>query len=163
MPRRGYILVNMANTFTQIHVHLVFAVKYRQAIIQQKWKNDLYKYATGIIQNNGHKLLIINGMPDHIHILIGFRTTQSLSDLVRDIKQMTSLWINENKLTGQKFAWQEGYGAFSYGQSQLPTIIKYIENQEEHHKKKTFREEYMAFLRLFEIEFDEKYIFKEIE
>ena len=153
----------MANTFTQIHLHLVFAVKFRQAQIKAEWKNELYKYTTGIVQNNGHKVLIINGMADHIHILIGFRSTQSLADLMRDIKQMTSLWVNENKLTKQKFAWQEGYAAFSYGQSQLPMIIKYIENQEEHHKKKTFLDEYKAFLRLFEVEFDEKYIFKEPE
>ena len=153
----------MANTFTQIHLHLVFAVKFRQAQIKDEWKNELYKYTTGIIQNNSHKVLIINGMADHIHILIGFRSTQSLADLMRDIKQMTSLWINENKLTKQKFAWQEGYGAFSYGQSQLPMIIKYIENQEEHHRKKTFLDEYKSFLKLFEVDFNEKYIFKEPE
>ena len=153
----------MANTFTQIHLHLVFAVKFRQAQIKDEWKNELYKYTTGIIQNNGHKVLIINGIADHVHILIGFRNTQSLADLMRDIKQMTSLWINENKLTKQKFAWQEGYGAFSYGQSQLPMIIKYIENQEEHHRKKTFLDEYKSFLKLFEVDFDEKYIFKEPE
>ena len=153
----------MANTFTQIHLHLVFAVKFRQAQIKDEWKNELYKYTTGIIQNNGHKVLIINGMADHIHILIGFRSTQSLADLMRDIKQMTSLWINENKLTKQKFAWQEGYGAFSYGQSQLPMIIKYIENQEEHHRKKSFLDEYKSFLKLFEVDFNEKYIFKEPE
>ncbi|MFN4146294.1 MAG: IS200/IS605 family transposase [Runella sp.] len=153
----------MANTYTQIHIHLVFAVKYRQAQITNDWKDRLYKYITSIIQNNGHKLLIINGMADHIHILIGFRTTQSLADLVRDIKQMSSIWVNENKLTKQKFAWQEGFGAFSYGHSQLPSIIKYIEHQEEHHKKRTFIEEYKSFLKLFEIDFDEKYLFKEAE
>ncbi|WP_064197419.1 MULTISPECIES: IS200/IS605 family transposase [Emticicia] len=153
----------MANTFTQIHLHLIFAVKFRQNLIQREWKDKLYKYTTGIIQNNGHKVLIINGMSDHIHILIGFRSTQTLADLMRDIKQMTSLWINENKLTKSKFAWQEGYAAFSYGQSQLPIIIKYIENQEEHHRKRTFLEEYKEFLNLFEVSFDEKYIFKEPE
>ncbi|MDX1943757.1 MAG: IS200/IS605 family transposase [Saprospiraceae bacterium] len=153
----------MANTYTQIHLHLVFVVKYRLGLIQKSWKDDLYKYITGIIQNNGHKLLIINGMPDHIHILIGFRPTQSLADLMRDIKQMSSLWINEKKLTLSKFAWQEGYGAFSYGHSQLKTIIQYIEKQEEHHRKRTFLEEYKEFLSLFEIEYEEKYIFKEPE
>ena len=119
----------MANTFTQIHLQLVFAVKYRQGQIQDEWKDRLYKYTTGIIQNNGHKVLIINGMSDHVHILIGFRTTQSLADLMRDIKQMSSLWINDNKLTKRKFAWQEGYGAFSYGQSQLSQIINYIKKE----------------------------------
>ena len=153
----------MPNTYTQIHIHLVFAVKFRQAQIQSDWKDRLYKYITGIIQNNGHKLLIINGMPDHIHILIGFRTTKTLADLVLYIKQMSSLWANENRLTNQKFAWQEGFGAFSYGHSQLSTIIKYIENQEEHHKKRSFIEEYKAFLKLFEIDFNEKYLFKDVE
>ena len=153
----------MPNTYTQIHIHLVFAVKFRQAQIQSDWRDRLYKYITGIIQNNGHKLLIINGMPDHIHILIGFRTTKTLADLVLYIKQMSSLWANENRLTNQKFAWQEGFGAFSYGHSQLSTIIKYIENQEEHHKKRSFIEEYKAFLKLFEIDFNEKYLFKDVE
>lgn len=153
----------MANTYTQIHIHLVFAVRFRQAQIHNDWQDRLYKYITGIIQNNGHKLLIINGMPDHVHILIGFRTTQTLADLVRDIKQMSSLWVNENKLTNQKFAWQEGFGGFSYGHSQLSTIIKYIENQEEHHRKRSFMDEYKEFLKLFEIDFDEKYLFKDVE
>lgn len=153
----------MANTFTQIHLQLVFAVKYRSGLIQESWKDELYKYMTGIIQNNGHKLLIINGMPDHIHILIGFRTHQSLADLMKDIKQASSIWTNEKGFARGKFAWQEGYGAFSYGQSQLQTVIDYIKNQEEHHKTKTFLEEYKGFLKLFEIEFDERYIFKEPE
>jgi REP element-mobilizing transposase RayT len=153
----------MPNTYTQIHLHLVFAVKYRAALIQKSWKDELYKYITGIIQNNGHKLLIINGMPDHVHILIGFRTIQSLADLMRDIKQISSLWINENKRTPTKFAWQEGYGAFSYGHSQLKTIIRYIEQQEAHHRKRTFLEEYKEFLELFEVEYEERYIFKEPE
>lgn len=151
----------MPNTYTQIHLHLVFAVKYRIGLIQKPWKDELYKYMTGIVQNNGHKILVINGMPDHVHLLIGFRPTQALADLMRDIKQMSSLWINERKLTPSKFAWQEGYGAFSYGHSQLKTIIRYIEQQEVHHQKRTFLEEYRAFLELFEVEFDEKYIFKE--
>lgn len=153
----------MANTYTQIHLHLVFAVKYRAALIHASWKDELYKYITGIIQNNGHKLLLINGMPDHLHILIGFRTTQSLADLMRDVKQMSSLWVNEKKWTPFKFAWQEGYGAFSYGHSQLKTIIQYIEQQEIHHRKRTFLEEYKSFLTLFEIEYEERFLFKEPE
>ena len=150
----------MANTYTQIHIQFVFAVKHRHGIIHQSWKNELYKYITGIIQNNKHKLLIINGMPDHIHILIGMRPTQSISDLVQEIKANSSKWINEQKFTSEKFEWQEGYGAFSYGKSQIKNVIKYIENQEEHHKIKTFREEYLDFLQKFEVDFDEKYIFK---
>lgn len=152
----------MANTYTQIHIHFVFAVKYRLGVIQSEWKEALYKYITGIAQNNNHKLLVINGMPDHIHILIGVRPSQSISDLMKDIKQSSSKWINENKFTKVHFEWQEGYGAFSYSKSQINTVIKYIQNQEEHHKTKTFLEEYLEILQKFEIEYDEKYIFKEL-
>lgn len=152
----------MANTYTQIHLHLIFAVKYRTGIIQSKWKDELYKYITGIIQSNNHKLLIINGMPDHIHILVGIRPNQSVSELLQDIKGSSSKWINEKGFVKGRFEWQEGYGAFSYGKSQIKDVIRYIENQEEHHRKKTFREEYLAFLDAFEVEYDEKYIFKEL-
>jgi putative transposase len=152
----------MANTYTQIHIHFVFAVKFRNGIIQSEWKELLYKYITGIIQNNNHKLLAINGMPDHIHILIGVRPSQSISDLMKDVKQGSSLWINENKLAKCHFEWLEGYGAFSYSKSQLSQVINYIQNQELHHKKRTFREEYLDFLEKFEIDYDEKYIFKEL-
>lgn len=152
----------MANTYTQIHVHFVFAVKYRLGIIQSEWKAELYKYITGISQNNNHKLLAINGMSDHIHILIGIRPSQSISDLMKDIKQSSSKWINENKYTKTHFEWQEGYGAFSYSKSQIDTVIRYIQNQEEHHKTKTFIAEYLEILQNFEIEYDSKYIFKEL-
>jgi putative transposase len=152
----------MANTYTQIHIHFVFAVKFRHGIIQSKWKEDLYKYIAGIIQNNNHKLLAINGMPDHIHILIGLRPAQSISDLMKEVKQSSSKWINDNKLTDGHFEWQEGYGAFSYGKSQISQVINYIQNQELHHKKKTFKEEYLDFLEKFEIDYDEKFIFKEL-
>jgi REP element-mobilizing transposase RayT len=152
----------MANTYTQIHIHFVFAVKFRQRIIQSKWKEDLYKYMTGIIQNDNHKLLAINGMPDHIHILIGLRPAQSISDLMKNIKQSSSKWINENKLTNGHFEWQEGYGAFSYSKSQIGQVVNYIQNQELHHKKKTFRDEYLDFLEKFEVDYDDKFIFKEL-
>jgi putative transposase len=153
----------MANTFTQLHIQLILAVQNRTSLIDKFWKDRLYAYMTGIIQNNGHKLLIINGMPDHVHILIGFRTTQALSELVQVIKRDSSKWINENKLVRGKFSWQEGFAAFSYSHSHLQNVIEYIKNQEEHHRKLTFLEEYKAFLEKFEIEFDEKYIFKEIQ
>jgi putative transposase len=152
----------MSNTYTQIHIHFVFAVKYRLGLINVEWKEELNKYITEIIQSNKHKLLAINGMPDHIHILIGMRPSQSISDLMKDVKQSSSLWINENKLTSIKFEWQEGYGAFSYSKSQIDNVIKYINNQEEHHKKKTFIEEYLEMLTKFEVEYDEKYIFKDL-
>ena len=130
--------------------------------MQSKWKEDLYKYIAGVIQNNNHKLLAINGMPDHIHILIGLRPAQSVSDLIKDVKQSSSKWINESKLTNGHFEWQEGYGAFSFSKSEINQVISYIHNQELHHKKKTFKEEYLDFLEKFEIDYDEKFIFKEL-
>ena len=152
----------MANTYTQLHIQFVFAVKYRDGVIAPSWKDELYKYITGIIQDNKHKLICINGMPDHLHIFIGLRPTQSVSDLLKDIKGSSSKWINERGFVKGKFEWQEGYGAFSYSKSQVRDVISYINNQELHHKKVTFREEYIDFLQKFEIEFDEQYIFKEL-
>jgi putative transposase len=153
----------MANTFTQIHIHAIFAVQNRISLISKTWEERLYQYITGIIQNHNHKLLSINGMPDHIHILFGMRPTQSLSDLMQDIKGDSSKWINENKFVEGKFSWQEGYGAFSFSKSQLSSVAVYIENQKQHHKKKTFIEEYKKILNDFNIEYDERYIFKQIE
>lgn len=153
----------MANTYTEIHIHFVFAVKNRIGLIDKSWKNELYKYITGIIKNNEHKLLIINGMPDHVHLLIGLRPTQSISELIKDVKQFSSKWINKQGFVKEKFEWQEGFGAFSYSKSDLPNVIKYIENQEAHHTKKTFLEEYKEILQNFEIDYTEKYIFKEPE
>jgi putative transposase len=152
----------MANTYTEIHIHFVFAVKYRLRLIQKSWKDELYKVMTGIIQNHRHKLLIINGMPDHVHILVGLRPHQSISDLMKDVKQHSSKWINEKKFTENKFEWQEGYGAFSYSKSQIGRVIKYIENQESHHTKKTFFEEYKEMLEKFEVDYNVEYIFKEL-
>lgn len=151
----------MANTYTQIHLQLIFAVKYREAVINNIWKNELYKYITGIIQQQKHKLIIVNGVADHIHLLIGFRPHQSLADLMQDIKGSSSKWINENKFTRSKFSWQEGYGAFSYSHSHLSNVINYIKNQENHHRKITFIDEYKAFLKTYEVEFDERYILKD--
>ncbi len=153
----------MANTYTQIHIQFVFAVRFRNSTIQNTWKDELYKYITGIVQNHQHKMLSVNGVSDHIHILIGMRPTQSISDLMQDVKGSSSKWVNEKKFTRTRFEWQEGYGAFSYGKSQIKDVIAYIENQEKHHKKTTFKEEYLEFLEKFEIDFDERYIFKELE
>jgi len=153
----------MANTYTQIHLQLVFAVKYRAALIHKSWKDELYKYITGIVQGNNHKLLGINGIEDHIHILIGFRTHQSLSDLLEDIKGSSSNWINERGFIRTKFNWQGGYGAFSYSRSHLKNVLTYIENQEEHHRKIKFLDEYRFLLKKFEVEYDERYIFREPE
>jgi len=153
----------MANTYTQVHIHAIFSVQNRECIIKQSWKEELYRYLTGIIQNNGHKLLAINGMPDHIHIFFGMRPTQSLSNLMQDIKGDSSKWINNKGLINNRFSWQEGYGAFSYNKSSVDSVIDYIKNQEVHHRKKTFTEEYHEFLEKFEVDFDERYLFVPVE
>jgi putative transposase len=151
----------MANTYTQIHIQAIFAVQSRAGFIQKGWKNELYKYITGIIQHYEHKLLAINGMPDHVHVFFGMRPTQSLSDLMQDIKGGSSKWINDQRLIKGRFEWQQGYGAFSYAKSQVDTVIAYIQNQEVHHTKKTFLEEYKELLDELEVSYDERYIFKE--
>lgn len=151
----------MPNTYTQLYIQFVFAVKYSSAVIGSSWKDDLYKYMTGIVQNQKHKLLSINGMPDHIHILVGLHPSQSISELLQDIKGSSSKWINEKGFIKGKFEWQEGYGAFSYSKSHLKNVIRYIENQEGHHTKKSFREEYVEFLVEYGIAYDERFIFKE--
>lgn len=153
----------MPDTYSQIYIQIVFAVKNRKALINKAWEERIYKYITGIVQNNGQKMLSINGMPDHIHFLIGMKPTCCLSDLVREIKKSSNAFIKENKLSDFAFNWQEGYGAFSYSHSQLNNVIGYINNQKEHHKKKTFKEEYLEFLLNFNIEFKNEHLFEWIE
>ncbi|MCL2413849.1 MAG: IS200/IS605 family transposase [Bacteroidales bacterium] len=153
----------MANTYTQIYIHYVFAVQNRSNLIQSEWKDDLQKYMTGIVDQQGHKLLQIGGMPDHIHALVSMSPKQSPSDLMFHLKRSSSLWINENKFVKGKFSWQEGFGAFSYGKSQIPNIANYIQDQETHHKKRSFMEEYLETLKKFDVEYDERYVFKPIE
>lgn len=153
----------MANTYTQMHLHLVFAVKYRQALIQPEWEERLHKYITGIIQNNGHKMLAINSVTDHIHIFIGVNPNQSVSELMRLVKGDSSEFINKQKLTKRKFQWQEGYGGFTNSHSQIDAVVKYILNQKEHHRKKSFKEEYDKILKDYGVEYNEKYTFKEPE
>lgn len=153
----------MGNTYTQIHIHVVTAVKYRGAVIKPAWKERLHQYITSVVQHNGHKMLSINSMPDHLHLFFGFRPTQALSDLMRQVKGESSEWINREQLTASVFKWQEGYGAFSYARSQVHDVIHYIEHQEAHHRKKTFQEEYKEFLQRFEVPFEEQYLFKEPE
>lgn len=150
-------------TFSQIYIQIIFAVKGRQSLISEKWETELYKYITGIITNKGQKLLAINGMPDHIHILIGMKPSCCLSDLVREIKKSSNKFITEQNFTKFSFAWQEGYGAFSYSHSALDNVIAYINNQKEHHKKKSFRDEYKEFLTKFKIEYKDEYLFDWIE
>lgn len=153
----------MANTYTQIYIHYVFAVQNRISLIRPDWETDLYKYMNGIISKQGHLLCVINGMPDHIHALVSMNPKQSPSNLMQDIKRSSTLWINENRLVAGKFSWQEGFGAFSYGKSQVFSISNYIEDQKRHHKKRSFIEEYLQFLKLFEIKYDERYVYKPIE
>jgi putative transposase len=153
----------MANTYTQIYIHIVFAVQGRRCLIPREHKEELYKYTAGIIKNRGQKLIVINGMPDHVHVFVGLTPTIAVSDLVRDIKAGSSGFINENKWIRGKFNWQEGFGAFSHSHSQIDRVVKYILNQEEHHRKKTFKEEYLEILKAFAVEYDERYLFKWIE
>lgn len=153
----------MPNTYTKIYIHAVFAVQNRVMLIRDDWKNDLYAYMGGIIKTNGHKPLAINGVADHIHAFIGMKPAQSLSDLMQDIKGSSSKWINDKRLVKGHFNWQEGYGAFSYAHSQIDIVIKYINNQQAHHKKKTFKEEYLEILDEYNIEYNEKYLFTFIE
>lgn len=149
----------MPNTYTQLYIHCVFAVKYRQAVIQPEWKERLHKYITGIVQNNGHKLIAINSAEDHLHLFIGLSPKQSISDIMRLVKGDSSEFINKQVFTKTKFNWQEGYGAFSNSRSQINSVIWYIQNQQEHHRKKTFKEEYIKMLSDYEVEYNEKYIF----
>src|SRR3989454_3407605 len=153
----------MANTYSQIYIQTVFAVSERQSLIQPDFKEELYKYITGIVKNQGQKLISINGMSDHVHILIGLRPAMVLADLVREIKADSTNFINKNKWVRGRFNWQEGYGAFSYGHSQLDTIIRYIQNQERHHRRRSFKDEYLAWLKKYEIAFEERYVFTFLE
>lgn len=153
----------MAGTFSQIYIQVVFAVHGRNSLISLTWEEELYKYITGIITHKGQKLIAINGMPDHIHFLIGIKPSCCLSDLVREIKKSSNEWINAKGFSKTKFKWQDGYGAFSYSHSSLNTVINYIQKQKDHHQKKTFKEEYFDFLKKFEIEFKDDYLFEWIE
>ena len=150
----------MSGTFSQIYIQIVFTVKGRENLIGERWKTDLHKYITGIIKGKGQKPIIVNGMPDHIHAFVGMRPAMSISDLVRDIKNNSSNFINDRKFVKRRFAWQEGYGAFSYSHSHIKRVYNYILNQQEHHRSKTFKEEYIGFLKKFEVGFDEKYLFE---
>jgi REP element-mobilizing transposase RayT len=150
----------MPGTFSQIYIQVVFAVKGRDCLIHSTWEDELYKYITGIVRNKEQKMLAINGMPDHIHFVIGMKPSCCLSDLVREIKKSSNEFINDKKFFNHKFSWQEGYGAFSYSHSALDNVINYVLKQKEHHRQKTFREEYVDFLKKFEVEFKDEYLFE---
>jgi REP element-mobilizing transposase RayT len=153
----------MANTYSQIYIQIVFAVEGRQNLIGREWKDELYKYITGIVKNEKQKLLAIGGVSDHIHILLNIKPNIALSDLVRDIKANSSRFVNEKRFVRGKFSWQEGFGSFSYSISQLDDVIRYIQNQEDHHRETSFKDEYLKYLKRFEIEFDENYVFEWID
>ncbi|NOQ28014.1 MAG: IS200/IS605 family transposase [Bacteroidales bacterium] len=150
-------------TFSQIYIQLVFAVKGRTSLISPRWEEELFKYITGIVQNKGQKMLVINGMPNHIHFFIGMKPSCCLSDLVKEVKKSSNIFIKEKKFTKNKFEWQEGYGAFSYSHSALDNVISYINHQKEHHRKKSFKEEYVDFLNKFKIEYKNEYLFEWID
>lgn len=153
----------MANTFTQLHVQFVFAVQNRACLIQPSWEEELFKYITGIVKNHKHKMLAINGMPDHVHIFLGLHPTQSISSLMQTVKGESSEWINKKRFVRGRFQWQEGYGAFSYSHDRVNQIVNYVLNQKDHHKTRPFLEEYRELLKEFEVPYDNQYIFKSIE
>jgi len=162
-PVRGASLGRkMSNTYTQIHVHAVFAVQNRESLINEQWRERLYKYIISIMQNRKHKVLSIGGTKDHIHILFGFHPAQSLSSLIMIVKRDSAVWINQNRLTVGHFKWQEGYGAFSYSKSQIPSVIKYIEQQEIHHTSRSLSDEYKKILDTFDIKYDNRYILYDV-
>lgn len=153
----------MANTYTQLHVQFVFAVKYRAALIHKSWKEELHQYITGIVRANQHKMLQINSMPDHMHILVGMRPVQAVSALVQTIKTESSKWVNRKGFCSDHFSWQEGFGAFSYSNTHVASVVAYIQNQEAHHQNKNFLEEYKEILKMTTVPYEEQYIFKEPE
>lgn len=155
--------IDMANTYSQVHLQYIIRVRYKQALIKEEWENELYNYIAKIIIEQGHKCLEINGVADHIHILVGFRTNQTIGELMKQVKASSSKWLNETKYKRARFEWQPGYGVFSYSKSQVGKVRDYIKNQKEHHKKVSFKEEYILFLKKFGIDYDEKYIFHEPE
>jgi REP element-mobilizing transposase RayT len=153
----------MANTYTKIYIHCIFSVKNKLSLIRPQWKEDLFRYISGIVENNNHKMIAINGMSDHLHLFIGMKPTQSLSDLMQDIKGSSSRWIHEKRYVKGHFEWQAGFGAFSYSVSQIEDVVKYIQNQEQHHKTSSFIMEYIKLLNKFQVPYDERYIFTKIE
>jgi REP element-mobilizing transposase RayT len=153
----------MANTYSQVYLQFIFAVKGRQSLILPKHNDELQKYITGVVQNRKQKVLAINNIPDHLHLFVGFGTTMSIADFMEEVKSISSKFINEKGWINGRFEWQRGYGVFSYSRSQIDDVIKYIANQQEHHKKKAFKEEYLEFLKKIEVDYDERYLFEWIE
>lgn len=152
----------MANTYHQVYIQAVFAVKYREAVVDKSWRSEFLGVIGNLINETGCKTMIVNGVEDHVHCLLGLKPTVSISELMKSIKAKSSKYVNEQGFTDERFEWQEGYGVFSYSHSQVDSVYQYIANQEEHHKKQSFREEYLAFLDKFEVPYDERYIFEDL-
>ena len=153
----------MAGTFSQIYIQIVFAVNGRSNLLQEPWREEVFKYMAGIVKGKNQKSIIVNGVSNHVHLFVGLKPSMCISDLVRDIKNNSTNFINDRKLIQGKFSWQEGFGSFSYSHSQIEQVYQYILNQEEHHRKRTFREEYLDFLKKFDVEYDERYLFNWID
>ena len=152
----------MANTYHQIYIQTVFPVKYQNSVIDKTWKEQLCAVMGNLINEDGCKTMLVNGVEDHVHCFFGLKPSISVSDLMKNVKAKSSKWVNEQKLTKERFEWQDGFGAFSYGHSQINNVFQYIKNQEEHHRTKTFKEEYLKFLDIFEVPYEERYIFKDL-
>ena len=153
----------MANTYTQIYIHVVFAVQGRQSLIPKDHKEELFKYITGIVKNRGQKLIAIKGMSNHVHLFVGLKPNLALSDLIQDVKAASSGFVNEKGWVKGRFNWQEGFGAFSHSHSEIPRVVRYIQRQEEHHRKKSFREEYESVLKDFDVQFNTRYLFTAVD
>jgi REP element-mobilizing transposase RayT len=153
----------MANTYHQIYLHIIFAVKYREAVINQEWRSELFGVIGNLINENNGKTIIVNGVEDHVHCLISLKPVMSVSELMKAVKAKSSKYINDKSLTPNRFEWQEGYGVFSYSRSQIKGVYNYIENQEEHHSKQNFKDEYVGILQKFKVEYDDQYLFKDLE
>ena len=151
----------MANSYTQLYIQIIFAVKYREALLKKEWRKELFQYITAIVQNHRHKMMIINGVEDHVHMFVSMNPSQSVSELVREVKRSSAVWLKENKYKKSRFQWQKGYGAFSYSQSQTERVINYIKKQEEHHKKISLQEEYKDFLKSYEVSFRDEFLLQE--
>ena len=152
----------MANTYNQVYIQAVFAVKYRRSVIDKKWRSELMSVLGNLINETGCKTIIVNGVEDHVHLFFGLKPSVSISDVMKSVKAKSSKFINENKLTERRFEWQSGFGAFSYSKSSVNNVYKYIERQEEHHRKKNFKKEYLELLEKFEVEYDERFLFEEL-
>ncbi len=153
----------MANTYHQVYIQAVFAVKYRAAVLDKEWRSDVFGVIGNLINETGCKTIIVNGIEDHVHCFFGLKPSVSISEIMKVVKAKSSKYINDNKLMLNRFEWQEGYGAFSYSRTQIDSVFNYIKNQETHHAKSTFKEEYIAILKKFEIPYDERYIFEKLQ